>query len=117
MKGSLKLVIPRPSYMYGETIDMMLHFQAKKDIKSYLLELSLVAYRWEHRSTKKGKTSRQVELFRTTQVLEKEMSYSAGTKKDFPVCVKIPKVSEFESDMQDLIEQKNIINEQFIKHL
>lgn len=113
MKGSLYFDLTKRSYYYGETLNLILNFHAKKDIRNHLLELDLIAYRREHTQGQKGNAYRNVELFRQTQEIERQTNYIAGTKKDFEVKLLIPKIEDFEESFRELIHKKNSINKAF----
>ena len=116
LKGTLKIHIFKPSYIYGETLKATVHLDAKKDIESHIFEAHLIAYRSEHTATQKWRATRHVELFRQTQEIENQAHYIAGTKKDFELEVQIPNIDDFESSFRELVDKKNVINQQFQKY-
>lgn len=116
LKGTMKISLPKKQYFYGDMIEGSIDIKAKKHIEVQMIEASLIAYRRESTYTNKGTKTRNVEVFRQTDILWGEDTLLAGSTRGVPLKIKIPKITDFQDDIQMMIEHKNKIVRSFQKY-
>lgn len=113
MKGKVSIILPKRIYSYGEKIDGYIHMHAKKHVSIHDIELHLIAYKLERAKSKKGVHYRLVEVFRKTEYILKAENILPGIKRDIDFSITIPEITNFDIDMQRLIDDKLMRNTTF----
>lgn len=116
MKGTMKICIPKKHYFYGDMIEGTLNVKAKKHIEIQMIESYLVAYRRERTYTNKGTKTRNVEIFRQTDILSGKDTLLPGSSREITLKIQTPKISDFPEDIQNMIEHKNKIVQKFQRY-
>lgn len=115
LKGSLKIILPKKNYDFGEKLWGIIHLHAKKHISSHTLLAHIIVLEKRRIYTNKGSRTDTVEIFRKSYDIEGPTQYLPGVQKDFSLDIEIPQISDFPENIQTMIIARDTQKKSFLQ--